>query len=88
MPTIPPLALAAALLLPLPAPAQDQAVPREGDIWNGKAHVLPPSEIHEEEKSAGVALSPAQRRSQDEAVERLERRALQGVQEGPGAGSP
>ncbi len=82
------LALAAILLFPLPALAQEGAVPQGGTIWGGKEHVLPPDQLHAQEKAAGVALSPAEQRSQDEEVEQLERQVLQGAHEGPGAPSP
>ena len=83
-----PLVVAATLLIPVPAPAQDATAPREGDIWGGKEHVLPRAELHAQEKAAGVALPPAERRSQDEEVEQLERQVMQGAHEGPGAPDP
>ncbi len=79
-------AAAAALLFPTFAAAQEQPPPaRLGDIWNGQDHVLPPGQIHAQEKSAGVALSPAQQRGQTDEVEQLEKQVLQGARHGPGA---
>lgn len=77
--------LAASVLLPVVAAAQDQGPARLDNIWNGKSHALPPAEIHAQEKSAGVALDPAQRKSQTDEVEELAKQLLQQTHEGPGA---
>ena len=77
--------LAALLLPPTLAAAQDGTPPRVADVWNGKDHVLPRPAEHAEEKQAGVALSPAQRRNETDEVESLARQLEQAVHAGPGA---
>ena len=77
------------LLAPWLAAAQGQQAPaRLDNIWDSEDHPMPRAQTHTEEKAAGVALPPAERRTQDDEVERLDRQVLQGADEGPGAGGP
>ncbi len=86
---IPVPVFAAVLLISGAAIAQDQQAPERLDnIWNGKAHALPPDQTRAEEKAAGIAPSPTRQRDETEEVERLERQLLEGAHEGPGAAGP
>jgi hypothetical protein len=86
MPTLSAFALAAALLAPSLALAQNAtAPPRISDVWKGKDHVLPRAAEHRQEKAAGVALPAPQRRGETDEVESLAKQLEQGTHEGPGA---
>lgn len=72
------LALPLALgLVPLPGYAQSQLVaPREGNIWNWKAHQPTRGGTRGREEAAGVALPPQQSGRETREVERLDRQLL------------
>ncbi len=80
-------AIAATLLLPAPARAQqDQPQARVGNVWNNASHQSTASEIARQEKAAGVALPPGEQRQNTDELQELDRqvmqRALQGTNDG------
>jgi hypothetical protein len=62
----------------LPGLAAAQQLPHEDNVWGGKAHQPRESEVLQQEKSAGIALSPQQRHRANDKVESLYQSLLQG----------
>lgn len=74
--------LTSLLLLAAPAVAQTTTAPSQNaDTWGGVRHA-PGADLHGNEKAAGVALPPGQRRAQTDEVEQLQQQILQRAEKG------
>ena len=58
------------------APAAAESVPRNGNIWDYKAHQPTRAEVRQRERRAGVAASPAQARRNAGEVQQLDQHLL------------
>lgn len=75
--------IAAALLVPTLAVAQDSQPPgRVGNVWDNKSHQPTQSEVTQQEKAAGLGGSAAAERQQTEELEELDKQVLERAQQG------
>ncbi len=82
-----PLRAIALLVLLLPAAGQAQTPAREGNTWDWRHHQPTRAGVHHRERSAGVALSPSQRKALNKRVNRLGQNLL-GKRPGHAASAP
>lgn len=70
-------ALAVALLAaPAAAFARTQVPTRNGNVWDWRAHQPTQAQVEENEKGAGIALTPSQRESAQTTVNQLYRQLM------------
>lgn len=74
--------LAAGLVMPGFALAQQTTPQRLENIWNGQDHELSPDQIREEEKAAGLRGDAAQQRARNLEVDQLDQEILQRALQG------
>jgi len=62
--------------LPVPGRADTQSLAREDNIWGGKAHQPTQSQVVQQERLHGLALTPQRERLENDEVESLYQRLL------------
>jgi hypothetical protein len=76
------IALLAALAFGAVAHADGSAPPHVGNIWDGRDHEPNPSDVHRDERAAGVGQTPRQRTSADDDVESIYRQLMENEKQG------
>ena len=66
----------ALLAAPVATFAQAQTATREGNIWNWRDHKPTETQVHQEEKAAGVAPTPSQESSDAATLSQLDGQLL------------